>query len=1151
MSQEEQRHPQSSEQGLLELLDAVPGCEFIDTGTVNKLSATLKMLDFGTRRAGDPELVGRARALIARAQESCKHIQSILQDANVLKVDLRSPKDPAPVDVQALLDAMLRLTRIERERTAGLERDVESPLPRVVGDEAALARVVFTLLINALGLMRSDPSRQHVLGVRLQRHQGRVLLTLSTTGPGIPSGLVPRLFEPLCPPLVPGSGQWVGLSLSQDCVQRMGGELRVESPPEGGVRFSLLLRVARRPQGGGAEARLEPWGGLSALVRGEEQRLRALQNDLRNTMRARVACLCLELVSSYAPLRSALKRLAGCLKEMARKEPGSRPMSHKMLRGILQVLAYYRSRARELRHMRYRPPGTLRPVGVHACLAAALRICHAGQGRELRLETDFAPRLPRVSGSEGHLRGVFLLLLRMCIWMWKGPAPREDVLRVRTVQEGRWVRVTFSVTGHVLPRDRWAAVVDEGYSSGARESYALPLSHALLQAMGGDVRVDSEEGLGTNYTVRLPVAPGHGRSTGPAPAPSRRLLRAPPPRRLRVPPPHRLRAPLRTRPCETPDMTSATIAALEAAAASNTLHTWLAALPEDVRRWEVRRALELDRRLWTEHPASLASCLLARTLHIPGLAALREAWMHELDSRGIPWIRALRPLPAADGLLAELHADETLTFDGLHRPRFESDGIVLLEAIHFHPSVQDPKLRRKERLCWDWERGEAVLEPASQAEEPAARDRTPRIESDGWGPVYLVRAPGQAREPLPCPPGGSASARFSTDGRRLFVYGSHDEYVGGFVYVLDSATLAIERQADTHAPVSTVHECSHAGLLLLNTYRGLVVWSGEHPRPLPISAKEASLSPSGRYVATFDGRLRLWLLSELLRGEHVPQAGFPSRFDPSGTRLLSGRRLSDGRTGELIAELTPTYGQYLEGGPAAGWLHFGERFLIFLHSGLCAWDTRTGASLPVEESLHFGSWYSLAYDRAGSRLAVLRRGEGEVELYALPDGRRLATMVFSLEGTELAMSADGETLAIREGLEVEVRAVSGAMLRRFTHPGGGPQAEKRRHQQASTLRFSEEGGRLASFREGDGWRIWSLGDEHAEHLGAREALDSLIGFAVPRPGDWDMEAGTRTLFVHRPTGTRICLPAGGPWVCNPADPRYLASDDLHIELRAR
>ncbi|AKJ02355.1 histidine kinase/DNA gyrase B/HSP90-like ATPase [Archangium gephyra] len=1142
MSQEEQPRPPSNEHRLLELLDAVPGCEFIDTGTVNKLSATLKMLEFGTRRVGDPELVARARALIERAQESCKHIQSVLQDAALLKVDLRSPKDPAPVDVQALLDAMLRLTRIERERIAELQRDVESPLPRVVGDEAALARVVFTLLLNALGLMRSDPSRRHVLGVRLQRHLGRVLLTLSTTGPGIPSGLVPRLFDLLCPPLVPGAGQWVGLSLSQDCVQRMGGELRVESPPEGGVSFSLLLRVARRPQAGDAVARPEPWGGLSALIRGEEQRLRALQNDLRNTLRARVACLCLELVSSYAPLRSALKPLAGCLKEMGRKEPGSRPLSRKMLRGVLQVLAYHRSRARELRHMRYRPPGTLRPVGVHACLAAALRICHAGQVPELRLETDFAPRLPRVSGSEGHLRGVFLLLLRMCLWMWKGPRPRQDVLRVRTVQEGRWVRVTFSVTGHVLPREFWASVVDEGYHSGARESYALPLGHALLQAMGGDVRVDSEEGIGTNYTVRLPVAPGHGHDRGPAPTPSRRLVRAPPPRRLR--------APLRIRPCETPDMTSATIAALEAAAASNTLHTWLAALPEDVRRWEVRRALELDRRLWTQHPASLASCLLARTLHLPGLAALREAWIHELDSRGIPWIRALRPLPVADGLLAELHADETFTFDGLHRPRFESEGIVLLEAIHFHPSVQAPRQRRKERLCWDWERGEAVLEPASQSEEPEARDRTPRFESDGWGPVYLVRAPGQAREPLPCPPGGSASARFSADGRRLFVYGTHDEYAGGFVYVVELATLAIERQTDTHAPVSTVHECSRAGLLLLNTYRGLVVWSGERPRPLPLTAKEASLSPSGRYVATFDGRLRLWLLSELLRVEHVPQAGFPSRFDPSGTRLLSGRRLSDGHTGEPIAELTPTYGEYLEGGPASKWLHFGERFLILMHSGLCAWDTRTGAPLRVEESLHFGSRYELAYDRAGSRLAVLYRGEGEVELYGLPEGRRLATRVFSLEGTELAMSPDGETLAVRQGLEVEVRAVSGALLRRFTHPGGDPTSGGPRHQ-GSTLRFSEDGGRIASFLLGDGWRLWSLEDEHVEHLDAYAALDSLIGFAVPRPGDWDLEAGTSTLFVHRPTGTHIRLPAGGPWVCNPAAPRYLASDDLHLELRAR
>jgi signal transduction histidine kinase len=36
----------------------------------------------------------------------------------------------------------------------------------------------------------------------------------------------------------------------------------------------------------------------------------------------------------------------------------------------------------------------------------------------------------------------------------------------------------------------------------------LSISHELVQAHGGDIHVDSEEGRGTCVTITIPVAPG-------------------------------------------------------------------------------------------------------------------------------------------------------------------------------------------------------------------------------------------------------------------------------------------------------------------------------------------------------------------------------------------------------------------------------------------------------------------------------------------------------------------------------------------------------------------------------------------------------------------------------------------------------------------
>jgi hypothetical protein len=585
-------------------------------------------------------------------------------------------------------------------------------------------------------------------------------------------------------------------------------------------------------------------------------------------------------------------------------------------------------------------------------------------------------------------------------------------------------------------------------------------------------------------------------------------------------------------------MPDATLAALEAAVAKSSLDDWLALLPDERVRVEARRALEMDRRLWTAHPASLASCLLARTHGIEGFSEIHRAFARELDERGSPWIRTLRGLPVAAGLLAELREGGEIDLQSLWVPSFESDEVLLLAPYPYQASLE-------RRLLWRWSRGDARMVQDPRLGAPRSRDRWPRFEKDGWGPVSLVRAPGAASIALPCPEEGSADAHVSDDGSTIFVYGMGDEYAGGFVFVLDAETLAVRRRISIDEPVAEVHTCARDDLLLVRALGGdLFVCAGEEVRALSLRAKRASLSPSGRYLATrHDDGVRVWSLADV---EDARLArGLPACFDPTGDRLVVGRRLYDGRTGAAIASLALEFGYYLEGGPASPWFHAGARNLIMMHGGFQVFDMRNGERRAAELRV-FPHWFSVAYDRAGERIAAARYEDAECAVYEIPSGRVVATI--PLAGAPLAMSADGSLVGARHERDVEVRALSGELRGRFAHPRG---ESSRWSASPEQLRFSHDGRRIASFVKDDGWRIWSLDGGREEHLAAIETIETLPDFAAPRPRDWDIEAGSPTVFVHRPTQTRIALPAAGPWAFNPGRPEIAACDDLHVELRAR
>jgi signal transduction histidine kinase len=113
----------------------------------------------------------------------------------------------------------------------------------VMAVEDQLVRVLTNLLGNALDAVEDAVEPRAVFRARVE--QDYVVLCLADTGHGIPEDVLDRLFQPFFSTKAAGRGLGLGLALSKDAVQAMGGELTTCHGEDGGAVFCITLPAVR------------------------------------------------------------------------------------------------------------------------------------------------------------------------------------------------------------------------------------------------------------------------------------------------------------------------------------------------------------------------------------------------------------------------------------------------------------------------------------------------------------------------------------------------------------------------------------------------------------------------------------------------------------------------------------------------------------------------------------------------------------------------------------------------------------------------------------------------------------------------------------------------------------------------------------------
>jgi signal transduction histidine kinase len=121
-----------------------------------------------------------------------------------------------------------------------------TPLP-IGGELVQLQQVIINLVVNATDALSSRPSSERRITVSTARDSDSADLSVSDTGPGIPSDKLKEIFEPFFTTKPQGMG--MGLSIARTIVEAHAGQLAAENRAGRGAAFRIRLPLATAEMG--------------------------------------------------------------------------------------------------------------------------------------------------------------------------------------------------------------------------------------------------------------------------------------------------------------------------------------------------------------------------------------------------------------------------------------------------------------------------------------------------------------------------------------------------------------------------------------------------------------------------------------------------------------------------------------------------------------------------------------------------------------------------------------------------------------------------------------------------------------------------------------------------------------------------------------
>ena len=198
----------------------------------NPLGGMLNCVKALRENPGDKAMLNRYLPLI---EKGLRQIELIMRQ--LLNFGRNEPLQTRAVDVAALFSECVDLLSFKFKN---VKIDMDIAVKRVHQlDAEALKQIVINVCLNAVQAMGDQGS----LTIGCRESENELVMTFADTGPGITETDMPHIFDPFFTTKDVGEGTGLGLAVTYSLVQRMQGDIAVDSNPEAGTSFTITIPV--------------------------------------------------------------------------------------------------------------------------------------------------------------------------------------------------------------------------------------------------------------------------------------------------------------------------------------------------------------------------------------------------------------------------------------------------------------------------------------------------------------------------------------------------------------------------------------------------------------------------------------------------------------------------------------------------------------------------------------------------------------------------------------------------------------------------------------------------------------------------------------------------------------------------------------------